>query len=197
MIYTLASEIAARLVARGFPVEVRYGRDGDRLSSSVGVSGRRIVIERDRRGADAFGPFPGARGNPRSVGVRGIACTATVFAESPKRGARMVEHERDCDQLTDALLVELREWCAEAKAGEPEIVEGRLLGPDDFTGEPLPAGAAYRLRFRVSRAIARRDYEGDAEPTGTIAGSGVAFSAVRVSRDGVIYETIPLTEPED
>jgi hypothetical protein len=196
MIYAMASDIASRLVARGFPVEVRYGVD--RLSSAVGVADRRIVVERDRRGGDTFSPYPGGRGNPRAVGVRGVGVTATVLARSPKRGALLHDHEHDCDQLVDALLVELREWCAEAKAGEPEIVEGRLLGPQDFLGEVPPEGAAYQLRFRVSRATLCRDYEGDAEPTGALAGTGVEFSAVRVSRDGSTYETVPLGgEDED
>jgi hypothetical protein len=187
VIYTMASEIATRLVGRGFPIEARY--EGERICSAVGVVGRRIDFERDKRVPDAFYPFPGGQRNPRATGVRGVAVVATIYGQSSKRGARAAEHQRDCDQLLDALLVELREWSVEARAGEPEIVSGRLLGPDDFTGVDMPQGAAYELHFRIPRAILRRDYIGDAEPTGTIASSAV-FSPVRVSLDGQTYEEV-------
>lgn len=192
MIRTLAADIAAKLVDRGFPVEVCYG--SERLSSAVGVAGRRITIERDRRGPDNLAPFPGGQRNPRATGVRGVAVQATVHAQSTRSGALLSEHERDCDQIVDAFLVELQDWCTEAKAGAPEYVEARLLGPDDFPGGQQPPGATYRVRFRVSRAILRRDYVGNAEPTGTIGTATGTFSAVRVTRDGENFESIPLID---
>ena len=195
MIYTMTREIAVALNARGFPVEICYGKARQRLSSDVGIKGRRIVIDRDRTRSDSIEPFPGGQRNPRALSVRGVAVEALISAESPLAGARQNEHEHDCDQIVDAFLVELREWCVAARAGEPPIDEARYLGPNDYPPEEAPpAGVTYRVRFRVPRAILRRAYDGTGEPTGTIASPGVAFSVLRVTLDGESYEEVPLTE---
>ncbi len=188
--YIMAREVAEGLISRGYPVEVLYGNT--RLSSAVGVVGRRIVVERDRRGPEAYGSFPGGQPNPRPAGVRGLAIVATVYAQSLTSGAKVEDHEYDCDRLVDAFFSELVEWCSDAGTDYPEVVEARMLGQDDFPPGGWPPGAVYRLRFRVKRAIVRRDYDGDAEPTGMIEASAGTFSAVRVSRDGVTYESVPL-----
>jgi len=186
----MAREVAEGLTARKYPVEVLYGKT--RLSTKVGVAGRRIVIERDRHGPEAFEPFPGGQANPRPAGVRGLAVVTTIYAQSPTSGAKPEDHEHDCDRLVDAFFAELVEWCSAACTDYPEVTEARMLGPDDFPPNGQPPGAVYRLRFRVKRAIVRRDYEGAAEPTGTITTADGTFSALRVSRDGVDFETVPL-----
>ena len=198
MIYTMAREVAARLQARSYPVDVLYlagrvNQPPQRVGSSVGVDGYRVTFARDRKGADSFSAFPGTQGNPAAAGVRGVAVVVEVYGRSPKRGGRGAEDEHVCDQLVDAVFDEVQRWCREAGAGAPEWVQGRLLGPEDFRGQDAPAGEVYRLQFRVARAILRRDYAGNAEPTGSIAASAGTFTALRVTRDGDSYEEIDLT----
>jgi hypothetical protein len=187
MIYALAQDVAARLVLRKFPVRVVYGPE--RLARDCpSTAAITIVIERDRTRGDAVRAAPTTRTNPRLLRVRDIGCAATVFARSSLPGAQVHEHEHDCDQVVDALLIALVEWGVENQAGTGEISGGRFLSPSEVAGAEHLSGVVYQLQFRVPRGLLVRDYEGAAQPTGTLDG---ITTALRVSLDGVSYEAVP------
>jgi hypothetical protein len=113
---------------------------------------------------------------------------ATFEVSCAVAGARINEHEHECDTLVDAFLVELFAWGEESRAGEIPISEARYLTADERApGAEFLPGVVYRLRFGVPRGVFARDYEGVARPEGS------AFDAscsVRVATGGSAYEVI-------
>jgi hypothetical protein len=188
VIYRMAQDVAATLAARLFPVRVQYGPERvsrTEPSTSSGV----IIFSRDRSQSDVIRAYPASQRNPRAVRVRDLAVAVTVIARSPLKGARGCEHEHDCDQIVDGLIVALTEWSTEGKAGAIDFVEARYLTPEEFSGAEVGAGVAYRIRMRVPRAVLARNYEGAAQPTATL--DGVEMT-VRARAWGTEYEDVPL-----
>jgi hypothetical protein len=103
-------------------------------------------------------------------------------------GARINEHEHECDALVDACLVELFAWGEESMAGVIPVVEARYLSAEERApgAETLP-GVVYVLRFGVPRGVFVRDYEGTARAE---AGSYDAVCSTRVAIRGGSYEVI-------
>jgi hypothetical protein len=147
-----------------------------------------VVFRRDPKGGDQVNALVAQRTNPRSVRVRELGVEVVVFSASSLEGARINEHEHECDQVVDALIVAISEWGTEERAGSITIYESRYLDPSEGDGvfEAWP-GVRYVLRFRVPRAVLTRNYIGAARPEATI--SNVALEA-RVSVDGTNYETV-------
>ena len=188
MIYRMANAIGALLQTRGYPVAVEYGPEvtmRELRGSPV------IVFERDRDGGDTVGPPVASPSSPvtkRMSHVRGAGVLVHVYASSAIANARVNEHEALCDQLVDALLVELHRWRAREYAGHIAIVESRMLTSDEVDGSPLPtAGAVYRLRFLLPRAVFDLDYSGDGRDTATL---DDVTSTMTVSLDGETDEDV-------
>lgn len=163
MIYELSQAVEIDLRARKFPIVVEYGpRVVDPESFPDGV----IVIERDDT-PDAVGPAVGAQSNPRKYRTRTLGGKATVYARSNVDGASVGEHEAVCEALVDALLVSLIECVSAAKGGpDVPIAEARYLRRDERPEVEVWPGRVYLLRFRVLRAVLKRDGQGAARPTG-------------------------------
>ena len=72
------------------------------------------------------------------------------------------EHDVETDKLVDAVLIALYDWTIEQKAWRLEFVSGRMLRAEELQGVPAEALplAAYMLRFRVGRSVARKQYDG-------------------------------------
>lgn len=185
MIYTLAKDLADTLGERLFPVTCLYGPE---RVSREGPFANLVVFRRDPKGGDRVSSLVAQRTNPRAVRVREIGVEATIFAASTLDGARINEHEHECDQLVDALIVALYEWGAENRAGAISFTETRYLDPTEPDGvfEAWP-GVRYVLRFAVPRAVLTTNYVGAARPEVALAG---VTSSVRVSLDGTNYETV-------
>jgi hypothetical protein len=192
MIYGLARDVATALAVREYPVAVFYQRD--RVSASVAARAPlgTIVFDRDRQGGDATrGPL-GTHGNPASPLTRWLGVVATVTVRVPTDGARGAEHEHECDAVVDALQVALAEWALEGRAPAIEWVESRYLRPDEEGA--APAGVTYRVRFRLCRGVAKRDYDGAVQPVGTV---GTVSLGANVTLNGTDIEPVPPgAEPE-
>jgi hypothetical protein len=114
-----------------------------------------------------------------------------VFAKSGIPGARTNDHESECEQIVDALIVALSEWFVECKTGlpMPDFAEARYMHPTEFEGMTAEAwpGVGYILAFRVPRSVDARDYLSAARPTG---------SAVTVGGYVEILQTGATGDPE-
>lgn len=166
MVYATGG-IAERLAARKFPFPIVYGPEQHERESFDTT----IVFQRDDRNSDTIGSAQGTQRNPRKHYTRKLGVTVTVYAKSTVEHAHTGDHELLCEQLVDALNVAIDEWCAEARAGEPEYAEMRYLRRDELP-EALQTwpGRAYVLRFKIGRGVMARDYLGAAQPQGSMAG---------------------------
>jgi hypothetical protein len=164
-------DVEAKLRARKFPSEFVYGPERTERS---GYFDHEIIFERDRKAADLVGPVKGFENNARRMRVRELATQITIYAQSRVDGARVEDHEGECEQIVDALVLALAEWGVEAKAGDLPITESRYLTAQERgeVGAPVEVwpGVVYVIRFRVPRGVSARNYEGSARPTGEAAG---------------------------
>jgi len=128
-----------------------------------------IVIERDREAGDDLAPPQGTQKNPRLQGIRNMGVTAHLHVASSLPGARVCEHEHECDALVDAFYCEVEKWASAAKARPVNWLEARYLTSEEYNAQAFPSGVVYRLRFQVPRAIWDKDYTGASLQTGVIA----------------------------
>lgn len=157
MIYRMSCDLEANLRARKFPVHISYGKERMLRGGWYSAS---IVIERDASRSDKVGATLGQQRNPRAVYMRSLAVKALVFAKSNVDGARLSEHEHECETIVDGLVSALYEWATAARAGEVTWGECRYLSAeerDDIEGWP---GVVYMLRFHIDRRITTKNYEG-------------------------------------
>lgn len=156
MIYELSRYLDQRLAAQEFPCNVVYGPDRFERQNFRTV----VVLERDRQRGDSFEGPQGQQRNTRRLGQRQVGCLATIFAQSPKMGARVNEHEHLADQIVDALHCALINWRT-ATRSSVTFTGGRFAGPNDLPGnfESLP-GVVYLLQFSVARGVEDRKFDG-------------------------------------
>lgn len=167
MIARMAQDLEDMLRARGFPLRIAYGPEAHRRNTHD--SG--IVIERDRTGGDGtLREVIGNGRNPQKFRVRDLGCVATIYAQSSLAGARIQDHEHLCDDFVDALIIALQEWGTMAKAGNVPVTQAGYVAAAEFADVETWPGVVYRMRFQVSRAVAKRTYEGAARPTGAVTG---------------------------
>ncbi len=123
MIHSMSLDLEDKLRSRGFPLRVRYGPQRVSREDYKTV----IVMARDHEGGDTVGAPQGTQRNPRYRFARRLGCVAEIFVASTIPGAAVQHHEGLCDAITDAFLVALYEWGAEAKAGPIEITVSKYL----------------------------------------------------------------------
>lgn len=176
-VYDMAKDIAASLGARKYPTPIIYGPERTKRTKFTPA----ITIERDRKANDGTRAALGVRVNPRKQFIRDLAIVVLVYMQSSAPGARIVEHEAECDQLVDAFLGELQDWVVGAKLGtDPQITESRYLAAADLAemsadgaeGLELWPGVVYRIKFKLPRGVLRRDYDGAAQLEGAPARVG-------------------------
>ena len=161
-------DVDRKLRARGFPATCIYG--GERLSFD-GFASNLFRFERDPDQADAVGYPRGSVGELSKPlkAIRSLATRVTVYGQSPLSGAMLPEHEHECEQLVDAVIVALAEWVVEARASVVplEITEARYVTDAGerkrVYAEGWP-GVVYALRFRVPRAVRALNYVTGAAP---------------------------------
>lgn len=168
MIYNLARDLDTRLAARLFPVRVAYGPERCVREGYDPF----VLLERDREASDKIGPPVGSQRNPRLITVRALAVVALIYARSTLPGARVEDHEHDCEQVVDALITELYAWGSEGRTGGIAFTEARYLAAADRNDVETWPGVVYRLKFSVPRGVRVLDYVGAGRPTGTPAGVG-------------------------
>lgn len=179
MIYELTRDLADMLAARKFPQPVIYGPE---WAQRLGGAHAAIVVERDRQGGDRVGPPIGQLRAPRKAASRYLGVVATIYASAQIDGAHIGDHEREAEQLVDALIVSLDEWAAATKAGEIEYTSSRYLAPEEIALQGWP-GVVYELRFLVGRGVRKLDYLGSGPPTGAPAGVSNQTSVSYVQSD--------------
>lgn len=184
MIAALARDLAVRLKARGFPVDVRVGRD---YPGRGAYASNVIMLDRDRVKGDAVLPVKGSDRNPRRGLTRALGVVADFYVQSTLPGARLHEHEHLCDDIVDGFLSELAAWVTEACAGDLLVAESRYLAPEEVTGAEVGAGVVYRLGFALQRGVTRVTFAGEGQPTAAPSRVG---TSTRVSADGTNYEDI-------
>jgi hypothetical protein len=189
----MSQDVQTNLHTRKWPVLVEYGKRTQR----VGRYSMIVVLSRDHEAGDTVSTVLGFQHNPRKAFTRGIGVRADVYVRSSLAGARLCEHEHDCDDLVDALLTALDQWTTAARAGQVEIVEARYLSPDEHDGSDCGAGVVYRLRFRVQRGVTTEDYGGAARETAILAEVGNASTGAILNRPDGTHEVVPDTEPGD
>lgn len=169
MIYGAMNAIQAKFLKRKFPTIFEYG---PRRTAVETTYDHFVVVERDRDATDQLASVNGVNENPRRVCNRQLAVKATIYAQSRLGGARVNEHEFECEQIVDAFVVALQEWGGEARARlggvAPTVSELRYLKASEFLGGEQWPGVAYMIRFRVARGVYARDYEGQGNPVGLV-----------------------------
>jgi len=200
VILQLAQDVTAGLVERGFPVDAHYGTQV--LKS--GAMGLRVAFGRDTRGGDLVEAVIGAQRNPKGIWSRQLGVIVVLHVASGLASAMLPEHEHECDDLVDGLLTELFTWCSTGKALVPVIVESAYVAPDEvpliaevygMPAHPAPVeGVAYVLRFRISRGVTRRDYDGSAATEVAAGDYSVSTDTERVAIPGGDWETIEAPE---
>jgi hypothetical protein len=167
VIYDVMRGLQAKFTARLFPTAFLYGPPRFAVDT---VQDHWVVIERDHDVSDQLSPANGVQQNPRRLANRKLAAKATIYARSNLDGARINEHEAECEQIVDAFVVAFSEWGAEnlARLGGvgPSLQEMRYLKQAEFhpEAETWP-GVVYVVRFQVTRAVIVRNYESQAQPT--------------------------------
>lgn len=175
----MVQDIAAALAARKYPYPVLYGPERVQRHGYA----QAIVFERDRTQNDTIGAPNGRQQNPQKQYTRGLACVATVYAASSLAGAHVGDHERECEAVVDGVVTALNDWVTEARSGV-DFVGGTYLDAKTRDGVEQWPGVAYELRFRILRGVFRRDYDGAAQPTGTVAGVARTTLVSYTGREG-------------
>src|SRR4051812_22146307 len=115
MIYRMMGDFESTLRARKFPSQFVYGPE---RVTRTGFFDHVIVVERDTKAPDVVAPCKGWENNARKMRIRELCVKATVYAVSRVDGARREDHEGECEQIVDALLIAMAEWGTAARAGE-------------------------------------------------------------------------------
>lgn len=178
MIQVMARDVQTILTARGYPMTVEYGPLRlDRWKPRNGL----VLVMRDRGASESVSSAVGARRGPTNLFVRALAVSAIVHARSSLPGARISDHEFECDRYVDAFMCALQAWQTQTKALPVNITGGRYVD-DDALGSPERwPGVAYTINFSVPRQVSVVDYSpedttlgspryGEAPLRGTITG---------------------------
>jgi len=163
MIHSMSLDLEEKLRSRGFPLRVRYGPERVSREGYKTV----IVMARDHESGDSIGAPKGNQRNPRYRFARRLGCVAEIFAASTKPGAAVHDHEGLCDAITDAFLVALYEWGAEAKVGNIDITSSKYLTKAERNDIERWPGLVYQVRFNVARGVYQLDFEGGAQLEGS------------------------------
>ena len=165
VIYDLALEVEMILRARKFPVRIRYGpkaRGNDRCF---------LVMSRAPTG-DSVDTSTGRQLNPGYVARRGLMAQVLVFAQSSLEGAHIGDHERECEAITDGVIVAIRDVLVSTRLGALDVRESRYLTPEETEaqGGSYP-GVVYMVKLNVPRGVYALDYSGQGAPEVTIIGT--------------------------
>lgn len=191
MLYTITQELKAALIAKGCPIPVLYGPE-----RSGGMTGQRIVLERDRANGDQFtGPRSQQR-NPGLVDVRAIGAVLRVYAQSTVAGANVWDHERVADQAIDLITVALRRIVSARKTlwrvGAAKLVSADEL---DLRGLQSWPGVVYEMRFAIDRGVYDYTWQGAALDEATMGEGGFSIASPTLTMSGSAGTSVPTDLP--
>lgn len=183
MIKGIAIRVQDELKAKGVPFGLVYGPE---RQASTPSSPSRIVIERDRKAGDGFGPARSVHTNPRMRAVRAIGCVARIFAKSNKAGADVGDHEGVCDAVVDKVTIAL-DKVIRSDQTLWTIVSGKLLNQEELAARDLTTwpGVVYELAFTIDRGVFDTDYAGEAASEAEIGDGVTVHSTTKVKVNGV------------
>jgi hypothetical protein len=179
VIAELADVVDQELAVRRFPYRVTYGPERtQRTGPGIAVG---VVFERDRARGDAIAPPVATRqgpATPEAYYARQAAGTFTVYAQCPRSGSRVRDHEAEGDHVCDAVISAMVRACK--LAGKPVVFgSARYLEAADFNGLEQWPGAAVRVEFTVAVPVLDTDYRSRGPSTGVVAD---VANTVEVSR---------------
>lgn len=188
----MVQALQSKLTSRKFPTVFEYG---PRRLTIEGFHDHLVCVERDHETPDAMSVANGQQTNPRRLCNRALAVKATIYAQSRLDNARINEHEQECEQIVDALIVSLHEWGSEAKArlGDvtPLLGEMRYLKHTEYQEAEAWPGVVYLFKFKIMRGVYRKDYEGAARPTGAATDVGNVIEIRQNADDPPEVVTLP------
>lgn len=154
MIAEITSELRDALRARKHAIPVQYEHERADNATRLSVSDARIVVDRDRDVGDRTVPTVSQRWNPQMVAVRRCGVLVRIFARSGKSGARLVDHERACEELVDAVTVALYGIVKERRtqfeiSRQGYVPASRLLA---IQPETWP-GVLYEIALSIDRGV--------------------------------------------
>lgn len=181
MLYEIAKEIAEELKAKGVPHPVIYGPE--RGTGSVAET--RVVIERDRYGNDEIGSPTARPANPRMVGVRWLACMATIYAQSTIPGPGVQDHERVADQLVDKLTIALHK-VIRVRKNQYRITRSKFLNAEELEVLQIEnwPGVVYQIDFAIDRGVFDTTWAGEAKAERKLGGTGGVSMSTTLDADG-------------
>lgn len=193
MIYELSRDLEAMLRARSYPYRVHYGpniaQQAQRQSHDP-----RIIVERARGQSDTVRAPQGNRPNARAKYVRELAAQITIYAKSSLPGARVSDHERECERIIDAVIVALYNWGAEGRAGAIGYTSAQYLTAADRDDVESWPGVVYVLQISVPRGVSELTYTREASGTPGEARPEAEVSAVQNQTRVRMH---PATEDDD
>lgn len=177
----LADVVAQELAVRKFPYAVAYGPERtQRTGPGIAIG---VVFERDRSRGDLIAPPVATRqgaATPKAYRSRQVAGAFTVYAQSPKSGARVRDHEAEADAVCDAVISAM--FRAGELGGKPVAFGScRFLEAADFNGIEQWPGAAVRVEFTVAVPVHDVDYRGRGPGTGVVEDVANTYEAALVA----------------
>lgn len=174
-VFEVAHELGVKLEAAKFPFLVEYAPERiDRSDTANPV----ILVARDRMNGENILPPAQFQVNGRKMLGRACGVEIKVYARSSLPAPMIAEHEELADYIVDAVLCALYEIEKEGKFSPFEFTEARFMFPEEVVtaaGEPeLWPGVVYVLRFKIARAVVKRDYlkqvrpQSSADQTGNV-----------------------------
>lgn len=179
MIYTITTEVATALTAKGVPYPVIYGPE--RAPASVNET--RVVIERDRRATDSFAAPMSPKLNPRRFALRWQAVQVWIYAQSTLPGARVEDHERVAEQLVDKLTIALTR-AVRTRDNQLRFASAHYLGDAELEQLGLETwqGVVYQISCEISRSVDDTDWVNAKASEATMGGAhGVSIAVPGVT----------------
>lgn len=181
----LSDVVAEELRVRKYPHKVAYGPERTKRTGPGIAPG--VVFERDRDRGDPYAAPVATRqgaGTPETYYSRQVASMFTVYAQSPKPGARVRDHEAEAEAVCDAVVSAMARACKLAgkllSPGSLRFLRGAdfdLTDGREFENWP---GVAARVEFFISVPVRDVDYLGRGPDTGTVSGTGNTYEAALV-----------------
>lgn len=183
MIYGITKDVAGELARRGFPMSCYY--DNERIPTQLNESyleNRAVFTEVDPTGGDDTfqGPINASHAKNRLAWMQQIVIM--VYGSSAEPGARASEHRDEVRRLVAGVVTALKTWDQVTGAGGVVFQGGRFIRPDEV-GADATAGAAYRLRVVIPRALPTTHYNGSWHPVTRAAGAANTVNANQPGHD--------------
>jgi hypothetical protein len=148
---SVVRQLDAAMVAKKSPFRVFYGPE---RMASAGGGVTRIVIDDAGPGADTSSPVTATRAQ-HNVGQFDCGFTVTVYARSPKSGARVQDHRNLARRLFKVAFGQLNIIAKGIPSrGINPSWSGGFIVPDDLAGTEVHGFAVYQATLSIPDGIA-------------------------------------------